>query len=124
MSESEISANEMFGSIKHTHRGFRYYEFKDRNDYKCSLQKSSVATEDCIWLGLDSASPKELVFNQGWVDATDKIPEGIEFNTRMHLTRDQAKALADQLLYFVEVGELPAVPFRGSKPPHHNNSAS
>lgn len=94
---------------KHTHHGFRFYEFKDRNGYKCSLQKSSIATEDCIWLGLDSASPKRLVYGKGWINASDKIPEGIDFNTRMHLTREQAGELAKQLALFAETGELPAV---------------
>ncbi len=99
----------MFGDLKHTSRGFRYYEFEDRNGHKCSLQKSSVATEDCIWIGLDFAEPTQLEYGKGWVDATDKIPVGVEFNTRMHLTREQAGRLAKQLFIFSETGDLPAV---------------
>lgn len=100
----------MLSDLKRTHRGFRYYEFKDWNGHKCSLQKSSVATEDCIWLGLDSAEPTMLVPGKGWVDASNLIPEGVEMNTRMHLTQEQAGILAKQLALFAETGELPAVP--------------
>lgn len=100
----------MMGTLKHTHRGFRYYVFEDRNGHKCSLQKSSIATENCIWLGLDSADPKRLEHGKGWVDASDEIPIGVDFNTRMHLTQEQAEILAKQLLVFAETGELPVVP--------------
>lgn len=99
----------MFNELKRTHRGFRFYEFNDRNNLRCSLQKSSVATEDCIWLGLNSANPKNLIYGKGWVDASQKIPEGIEFTTRMHLTQKQAGVLAKQLDYFSETGDLPRV---------------
>lgn len=101
----------MLSEMKRTHRGFRFYEFKDRNDHKCSLQKSSIATEHCIWIGLDSADPKKLVQNKGWVDASDEIPGGVELNTRMHLTQDQARVLAKELEYFAETGELPRTPY-------------
>lgn len=100
----------MIGDLKHTHRGFRFYEFKDRSGHKCSLQKSSIATEDCMWLGLDSADPTRLECGKGWVDASDQIPEGVELNTGMHLTQEQAGVLAKQLAFFAETGELPAVP--------------
>jgi len=36
-----------------TNRGFAIYTFKDRYGKDCSLQKSSCATEDQVWLGLD-----------------------------------------------------------------------
>lgn len=100
----------MLSKLKHTHRGFRYYQFEDRNGHQCSLQKSSVAIEDCIWLGLDSASPKILEKGKGWIDASGLIPDGVEFNTRMHLTQDQAGILAKQLSVFAETGELPIIP--------------
>lgn len=100
----------MLSELQRTHRGFRFYEFEDRNGYACTLQKSSVATEDCIWLGLESASPKKLVFNEGWVDV--EMPEGVETNTRMHLTQEQARILSKQLEYFAETGELPRFPYK------------
>lgn len=98
----------MMSDLKRTCRGFRYYEFKDRNDYECTLQKSSIATEDCIWLGLESGSPQKLVFNEGWIPV--ELPEDVELNTRMHLTREQAGILAKQLKFFSESGELSAIP--------------
>ena len=64
-----------------TSRGFAIGRFKDRYDLPCDIQKSSLATEDCIWLG-----PSE---------------------SRMHLTPDMAAALIPLLQAFVETGELP-----------------
>lgn len=66
-----------------TARGFRLYDFKDRNAIACSLQASSVATESLIWLGRDGDG------------------------TRMHLTRKMARELAAKLMVFAETGELP-----------------
>ena len=105
--------------VKHTNRGFRFYEFEDRNGYNCTIQKSSAATEDSIWLGLESASPQALHGDAtklgvkhdktcGWVDFP--IPEEVSLNTRMHLTQDQAKELGKMLLHFAESGELPNIP--------------
>ena len=98
----------MLSELKRTARGFRLYEFEDRNGYACSIQKSSIATEDCIWFGLDSASPKKLVQGKGWVDVD--LDEGVETNTRMHLTRDQAKILSKELKYFAATGQLSRYP--------------
>lgn len=101
---------------KHTCRGFRFYEFKDRNDNNCTMQKSSIATENAIWLGLESASPRILhgdatalgiSHNEtcGWVDYP--IPDSVSLNTRMHLTQEQARELGKMLLHFADSGELP-----------------
>ena len=109
----------MLSELKHTHRGFRYYEFEDRNGHKCTLQKSSVATEDCIWLGLEDANPQclhgdakklgvDTDATSGWVEYP--IPEEVSLNTRMHLTQEQAGILAKQLSVFAETGELPRFP--------------
>lgn len=109
----------MLSELKRTHRGFRYYEFEDRNGHKCTLQKSSVATEDCIWLGLEDADPQclhgaakklgvETNATCGWVKYP--IPDEVNLNTRMHLTQEQAGILAKQLAIFAETGELPALP--------------
>ena len=64
-----------------TERGFAIMEWRDWYHQPCSLQISSLATMDCVWLGTGS--------------------------DRMHLTRDQAGALARALLHFAETGELP-----------------
>ena len=92
--------------LKVTERGFKFYEFKDKNGYVCSLQKSSSADEDCIWLGIDSLNPKKLVDNEGWVDASEDIPKDIQFTTRMHIDRNQAYDLMRHLECFVETGEI------------------
>ncbi|BCH33205.1 hypothetical protein MesoLjLc_51350 [Mesorhizobium sp. L-8-10] len=67
-------------SLKETNRGFAVGKFIDRYGAPCSIQKSSIATEDCIWLGID--------------------------NNRMHLTQDMAAALVPLLQTFVATGEL------------------
>lgn len=102
--------------VNHTGRGFRFYEFKDLNGYSCAIQKSSIATENAIWLGLESASPMILHRDAtmlgiehnktcGWVDYP--IPEEVSLNTRMHLTQEQAMELGKMLIHFAESGELP-----------------
>lgn len=63
-----------------TERGFYRAEFTDRYDEKCSIQKSSLAFEDCIWLGINQH--------------------------RMHLTQDMVKALLPHLRRFAKTGEL------------------
>lgn len=66
--------------LKQNERGFDLYEFIDRYNAPCSLQKSSLAFEECIWLGVDE--------------------------NRMHLTQDMAKALIPILQLFVDTGEI------------------
>lgn len=93
------------GENQATSRGFAFYKFKDANGIDCTLQESS-ALGPYIWLGTESANPKRLVFGEGWIDATDLIPLGVEFFNRMHLNQEQAKALAKQLNHFAKTGEL------------------
>lgn len=101
--------------MKLTSRGFAVDYFHDDNGYECSIQKSSSAIEDKIWLGLESASPQVLHGDAtklgidhdkkcGWVKYP--IPEAVSLNTRMHLTRRKAKELGEMLLRFSETGEL------------------
>lgn len=70
-----------------TLRGFDRIDFKDRYNQFCSLQKSSLASEDAIWLGVD-------------IDLDGKE------NTRMHLTREQVKELLPHLQRFAETGDF------------------
>lgn len=63
-----------------TIRGFDLIRFTDRYNNKCSLQKSSLATEDAIWLGIEQQ--------------------------RMHLTQDIVKSLLPFLQKFSDTGEL------------------
>lgn len=73
-------------------RGFLKGEFTDRYGEKCSIQKSSLATEDCIWLGQDKPTVDQ---------------NGTFCGCRMHLTQQMAMDLIPLLQHFVETGELP-----------------
>ena len=95
-----------------TERGFRAGMFEDFNGEKCSLQKSSIATEDCIWLGPDDANP--MIFtphgNPAWqpMPMPELVAGGhVSFTTRMHLTREMVAELLPALHHFVNTGELP-----------------
>ena len=63
-----------------TERGFDFIYFIDEYCESCSLQKSSIATEDCIWLGVDGR--------------------------RMHLSQEMVKELIPYLSKFMETGDL------------------
>jgi len=90
--------------LKYTERGFAIDEFVDRYGIKCSLQKSSLATENCIWLGCDDADPRICVKGEGWQQVP--MPDGYIANTRMHLTREMVMELLPHLQKFVKTGEL------------------
>lgn len=68
--------------IKTTNRGFQLIKFSDSYGVPCSLQKSSAASQDKIWLGCDNAE------------------------ARMHLTRQQVAKLLPYLERFVASGDL------------------
>ncbi len=96
--------------IGKTARGFALIEFKDDYDKACSVQKSSLAFRDCIWLGIDNAEPKIMASLldpklTGWLPYP--VPEDVSFNTRMHLTREQVAELIPVLQHFADTGELP-----------------
>ena len=74
--------------FKVTDRGFRWLEFKDHYGSECAIYESSLATEDCIWLG-------NLKCSNG------------EESHAMHLTQDMAASLIPLLQHFVETGVLP-----------------
>lgn len=67
--------------VKKNDRGFRLVEFIDFYGIPCSIQESSLATEQAIWLGRDYA--------------------------RMHLSQAQVQELLPLLQHFAETGELP-----------------
>jgi len=92
-----------------TVRGFGVYNFNDYYDSECSIQKSSLATVDAIWLGVDDPDPrimasKVMEGGTGWVKYP--IPEDVNINTRMHLTQQQVKDLLPILEKFAETGEI------------------
>lgn len=95
--------------IGKTNRGFDLIEFNDYYDEGCSIQKSSLATEDCIWIGIDDPKPKIMASKiidggVGW--AKYPIPADVQFNTRMHLSREQVKELIQILQKFVDTGDI------------------
>jgi len=101
--------------IGKTHRGFAVGNFLDMYGCKCSIQKSSLADDDAIWVGIDDAEPKILASQAemfgiktdettGWVPYP--IPQEVSFTTRMHLNREQVKLLLPILERFVNTGEI------------------
>lgn len=100
-----------------TQRGFIKLLFKDSYDNLCSLQESSNAEDDFIWLGIENAEP--LIMEQdavklgliskdkptvGWVDYP--IPEEVLLHTRMHLSKKQATILGLKLFHFGTSGDI------------------
>lgn len=107
-----------------TPRGFDKVLFEDSYFHKCSLQISSAAIDECIWLGIENAHPQIMstdaiklgiaeeknlphnCFGQpcGWIDYP--VPDEVLFTTRLHLNRKQAKQLGLKLLQFAYSGEI------------------
>lgn len=85
-------------SVGQTERGFAFGKFKDRYGVECSLQKSSLATEDCIWLGVHE--------------------------NRMHLTQEMAAMLLPALTAFAETGDLVRTPANESPAPQADETAN
>jgi hypothetical protein len=104
--------------ITRTERGFPYAEFTDLYGQRCSIQKSSLADDQCIWLGLAEVKAQVMARDAatvgldtqettGWV--VYPIPAQIQIPTRMHLNRKQVAALLPFLQRFVETGEIQEV---------------
>jgi hypothetical protein len=96
--------------MKKTERGFAIAHFTDSYGAQCSIQKSSSATNDLIWLGADKLDIQEFIAGKGWI----KHPEFDNFtmehhyvgNSRMHLSREQVAELIPILQRFVATGEI------------------
>jgi hypothetical protein len=73
-------------------RGLLRGNFKDQREAKCSIQESSLATDQCIWLGVDETF------------------EGEVCPARMHLTVDMVRDLLPHLQKFAESGNLEGAP--------------
>lgn len=71
-----------------TRRGFPLISFTDHYGVACTLQQSSLATEDAVWFG-----PTEPLDGQPY--------------SRAHLTREMVAALIPALEHFVRTGVLP-----------------
>lgn len=81
--------------VVQTNRGFNLIEFKDYYGQPCSFQKSSIANQECIWLGVD----KRTDLNTGKLLEDDN-------NFRMHLTKEQVQNLLPYLVEFAWSGEF------------------
>ena len=103
------------GKQTQTNRGFNLLNFNDRFGQKCSMQQSSLATEDCIWLGVDDVDPvimasdaKRLGIrtteNNGWCPYP--IPKEVLLHTRMELTEDQVRSLIQHLQNWLKTGNF------------------
>lgn len=91
-----------------TGRGFAIGKFEDYYGHECSLQKSSLADVDCVWLGVNDPNAKiQPGDGTGWHPYP--LPDNVQVTTRMHLSREQVKALLPALRHFVRTGELPEV---------------
>lgn len=77
-----------------THKGLRVANFTDRYGESCSIQRSSINGEDCIWLGRDDPPSN----GNGQPLA------------RMHLDRRLVRELLPALIQFVNEGTLPGEP--------------
>lgn len=93
-----------------TNRGFGLIQFTDSYNVDCSIQKSSAALDDYIWLGADSLGLRG--FNNGWKNISEEevkekfnVKE-IVYNSRMHLNREQVKELIPILQKFVDTGTI------------------
>jgi hypothetical protein len=86
-----------------TNRGFDISEFKDTYGKKCSIQKSSLASKDAIWVGI-SEPIAQIMTPTGW--ANYELPDGIFIPTRMHLTQGMVAKILPALIKFVETGDI------------------
>jgi len=98
-----------------TERGFKFIKFDDLYGENCSIQKSSLATEDTIWLGIDDAKPQimandakklgiETDETTGWIPYL--VPNEVLMTTRMHLSQRMVKEMLPYLIEFVETGDI------------------
>ena len=100
-----------------TQRGFIKLLFKDSYNKHCSLQESSNAEDDYIWLGIEDAEPVIMESDAiklgliskdiepvGWADYP--IPNEVLLTTRMHLNKEQATILGLKLLHFGTTGDI------------------
>ena len=82
----------------YTKRGFELLNFYDRYNELCDIQRSSLASEDAIWLGTHTPNPQIIQDGVGWVEYP--LPKNTLISHRMHLTRKQSISLALKLLKF------------------------
>lgn len=93
-------------------RRFKKITFDDVYNVKCSLQKSSLASEECIWFGVEDVNPRIFVpdmhspFEGAKKAIPYNLPSEVIISNRMHLNREQVKMLLPALQQFVDTGEI------------------
>ena len=101
-----------------TARGFNLLQFKDFYGDTIDIQKSSIATDDCIWFGPSNANPQIMASKAsahgvetnetcGWVPFP--VPDDVFLSTRAHLSREMVAELIPILQHFVDTGDLPTL---------------
>lgn len=103
-----------------TDRWYHLYRFKDRLWTVCNIQKSSRATEDCIWLWVEDCNPQIMVSDAKklWIPTDDnevwwidfKVPKEVVLTTRMEINKEQAKELVLKLNRFIETWDIKETP--------------
>lgn len=76
MNKAKATKPRPLGKRSFTGRGFAVVTFRDRLAQECTLQRSSIATERCIWLGVEpnrmhltTRTVRSLVAHlQAWLD--------------------------------------------------------
>jgi hypothetical protein len=98
-----------------TSRGFALYKFIESNGNICSIQKSSAAEQDLIWLGCDKLDIQGFTpYGQpeSWASITEEQinekfgTKHINGNNRMHLSRETVSKLIPILQKFVDTGNI------------------
>lgn len=98
-----------------TSRGFTFYKFTESNGNNCSIQKSSAAEMDLIWLGCDELNIQGFTpwgQPESWASITEEQinekfgTKHISANNRMHLSRETVAELLPILQKFVNTGEI------------------
>lgn len=99
-----------------TSRGFGYFLGVDLYGYPYSLQASSLASKEAIWVGGEHATcpdwprckrPEGCRFTDLHVDASEYpwLDGAIHISARAHLDREQARELGEKLLSWADGGD-------------------
>ncbi len=118
------------GPLEKTSHGFEIVKFKEANGEECSIQQSSAAEDDFIWLGIVDANPQVLASQAhkfgvqtsettGWVKYP--VPEDVLMSTRMHLNRVQVENLISVLTCWLNSGSFHDPDLIPGQPGRHSN---
>lgn len=98
-----MSDTKMKIDLRKTERGFKRADFVDLYGMACSIQESSLAEDDAIWLGVHDERVS-IMTADGWQPY--HMPKDTQLPGRMHLNREQVAALLPLLQRFVKRGRL------------------